>query len=333
MIPGDRVGDWVVLDRIADGGMGTVFTAGHAHIGKRAAVKVLHRDQVSQVSVARFLLEARVVNDIDHPNIIDIFDFGLLDDGRPYLVMELLHGETLAKVIARKDGSPREALLLLAQACDGLAAAHAHGVVHRDLKPANIMVTKEHGHRRRVTLLDWGIAKVMSDQPLHRTITSVGAVIGTASYMAPEQARSLPIDGRADVYSMGVIAYELLLGLQPFERETVADMLAAQLVTPPPRPRTLWPDIPPVLEQLLLAMLEKLPGRRPTARQVAVALGHIAMALPPTAALPSPAVAAPSAPGSEAMTASRGQRHARERVDMRELLGGPATQLEHHRRK
>jgi eukaryotic-like serine/threonine-protein kinase len=328
MNPGDRVGEWIVLDRIADGGMGAVFTAGHAQIGKRVALKVLHLDQLSQVSLARFLLEARVVNEIGHPNIVDIFDYGVLDDGRPYLVMELVQGEMLSTIIARNDTSPREAVLLLAQACEGLAAAHDHGVVHRDLKPANIMVTEEHRHRRRVKLIDWGIAKVMADQPLHRTITNAGAVIGTASYMAPEQARSLPIDGRADVYSMGVIAYELLLGLQPFERDTVADMLAAQLVTPPPPPRTLWPEIPPVLEQLLLAMLEKVPGRRPTARQVAAALGHIALALSPGASVP---VLSPLPP-LQPITTSRGQRHARERVDVRDLVGDK-TQLEHHRRK
>jgi serine/threonine protein kinase len=318
---GDHVGDWVIVDRIADGGMGTVYTVSHARIGKRAALKLLRPEVVSTTAVERFLLEARVVNEIEHRNIVDIFDFGVLDDRRPYLVMEHLAGETLSALLEHARPPLRDALPLLAQMCEGLAAAHARGVVHRDLKPANIMVIDEGRHGTVVKILDWGIAKVLQDLPLHKTITSVGAVIGTAAYMAPEQARSQPLDGRADVYALGVIAYELLLGMQPFDRDSVADTLVAQIVEPPPPPRSVWPDIPPVLEQLLLAMLAKTPAGRPTARTVATALGHISIAVDPYLRTP------PRTP-----PASARPHRQRERLDLRELLSAPTVELQHRRK-
>src|SRR6266478_5793915 len=166
--------------------------------------------------VERFVREARVVNRIRHPNIVDIYEFGELDDKRPYFVMELLEGTSLASIVERRGRlSPAQALSYLEPVCDALRAAHAAGVVHRDLKASNVAVVKE-GDPPRVKLLDFGIAKLVRTAPGERGLTAVGQRIGTPYAMAPEQIRGGAIDARVDIYALGVLLYQLLTGRYPF---------------------------------------------------------------------------------------------------------------------
>src|SRR5262245_2491236 len=214
------------------------------------------------------LLEARVVNQVGHPNIVDIFETGKLADDRPYIVMERLDGQALS---ARADETkllPDQVIAILLQVCDALVAAHAAGVVHRDLQLDNVFLTDnpEDPATPKVKLLDWGIAKVMSHDVRH---TVEGQLVGTPQYLSPEQARGQDVTEKTDVYSLGVMAYELFLEQLPFEAETAAEVMAMHLRVPPPPPSELWPDVPPALQDLLLAMLAKSPEQRPTMVEVA----------------------------------------------------------------
>jgi serine/threonine-protein kinase len=216
----------------------------------------------------RMLLEAKVVNQVGHPNIVDIFETGKLADGRPYIVMERLDGQGLN---ARADDGkllPDLVIAILLQICDALVAAHAAGVVHRDLKLDNVFLVDnpDEPATPKVKLLDWGIAKVLSHDVRH---TIEGQLVGTPQYLSPEQARGQLVSPQTDVYSLGVMAYELFLEQLPFEADTAAEVMVMHLRSTPPPPRDLWPDIPPQLEDLLLAMLAKHPDDRPTMLEVA----------------------------------------------------------------
>ena len=267
--PGAQAGPWVVERELGRGGMGAVYAVVHADIGKRAALKVVHkRLLVPGFNTERITLEAKVVNQVGHPNIVDIFETGAFADGRPYIVMERLEGQSLS---ARADGSriqPDQVIAILLQICDALIAAHAAGIVHRDLKLDNIFLVDnpDEPSHPRVKLLDWGIAKVIN-QDVRQTVE--GQLVGTPQYLSPEQARGIEVSPQTDVYSLGVMAYELFLEQLPFEAETAAEVMAMHLRVAPPPPRDLWPDVPPQLEDLLLAMLAKQPAERPTMRDVA----------------------------------------------------------------
>ena len=261
---GAVLGDWRIDGPIGIGGMGAVYAATHTMIGKRAAIKVVRADLCANpLTTERFVQEARVVNQVRHRAIVDIFHIGTLEDGRPYLVMELLQGKTLGQKMAEGRVSAVEAIDVLLEVCDGLAAAHSAGVVHRDLKPDNIFLADTAGGVE-VKLVDWGIAKLMDCPATSATLTTTGTLVGTPQYMSPEQARGKLIDGRTDVYALGAIAYELFLEGPPFSADNVADLVTMQLREPPPPPSDVWPDIPAALESLLLAMLAKRPEGRPS---------------------------------------------------------------------
>ena len=284
------------MRRIGVGGMGVVYAAQHVVIGKRAAVKVVHahfRDKRSIVD--RFVQEARVVNRIAHPAVIDIFQLGWLPDGRVYLVMEYLLGRSLARRC--KDGpiSTSESVGLLSQLCQPLASAHAYGVIHRDLKPDNVFIT-EGGLSPRIKLLDWGLCAQLSEEV---PFVQERVRVGTPRYIAPEQAWGEPVDERADIYALGVIAYELLLGRAPFEHDSVDELVRMHLQEAPPRPRAAWPDIPAALEDLLLAMLEKDPGDRPSLASVQATFLELGGTLPERA---STLVGVPAADSAAATT-------------------------------
>jgi serine/threonine protein kinase len=269
LLPGVKAGPWIVERELGRGGMGAVYAVVHETIGKRAALKLIHqRLLASDFNSERMLLEARVVNQIGHPNIVDVFEIGKLADGRPYIVMERLAGQSLSDTVDDGKLLPHVVIAILLQVCDALIAAHAAGVVHRDLKLDNVFLVDnpDDPATPKIKLLDWGIAKVLSDDVKH---TIEGQVVGTPRYLAPEQARGLPVSPQTDVYSLGVMAYELFLGQVLFEAETAAEVMAMHLRQPPPRPRALWPDIPAQLEKLLLAMLAKQPDQRPTMLEVA----------------------------------------------------------------
>jgi eukaryotic-like serine/threonine-protein kinase len=276
---GREVGSWRVERLIGAGGMGDVYAVVHRQIGKRAALKVMHRSLSGGLHAERVMLEGQVVNRVEHPNIVDIFDSGIVDD-RPYLVMQRLEGATLAHLSSAGRMTPGLAIEILMQLCDALEAAHAAGIVHRDLKPDNIFLVSSGAATPQVKLLDWGIAKVVDDGERR---TMQGQLIGTPDYLSPEQASAGRITPATDVYALGVIAYRLFLGRLPFIATTSQDMLVMHFREPPLRPSFIWPDIPARLEDLLLAMLAKDPRLRPTVplvrrhlRQVAGLLFHAA---------------------------------------------------------
>ena len=266
--PGSKAGPWLVERELGRGGMGAVYAVVHEDIGKRAALKVVHRRLMPGLHCDRMLLEAQVVNQVGHPSIVDIFETGRLEDGRPYIVMERLCGQSLAVRADEGKLLPDLVIAILLQVCDALTAAHAAGIVHRDLKPDNVFLVDnfDDATQPRIKLLDWGIAKVIHTEVRH---TIEGQLMGTPQYLSPEQARGLAVSPQTDVYSLGVMAYELFLEQLPFEAETAAEVMAMHLRATPPPPRELWPDIPPELDELLLAMLAKQPEQRPTMAEVA----------------------------------------------------------------
>lgn len=266
---GAKAGPWVVEKELGRGGMGSVYAVVHEDIGKRAALKVMHRHLVTESSAERILLEARVVNQVGHPNIVDIFETGTLADGRPFIVMERLDGVSLAQRAGEAKLLPDQVIAILLHICDALAAAHAAGVIHRDLKLDNVFLidNPEIPTQPGVKLLDWGIAKMMTPDGVRNTIE--GQLVGTPQYLSPEQARGADVSPQTDVYSLGVMAYQLFLEQLPFEAETAAEVMVMHLRCLPPPPRELWPDIPASLEQLLFGMLAKQPESRPTIAIVA----------------------------------------------------------------
>ncbi|HEY5944575.1 MAG TPA: serine/threonine-protein kinase [Kofleriaceae bacterium] len=272
--PGAKAGPWLVERELGRGGMGAVYGVIHENIGKRAALKVMHSRLVSGTSMERILLEAKVVNAVGHPNIVDIFETGTLEDGRPYIVMERLEGMPLSFRADEGKILPDQVISILLQVCDALIAAHAANIVHRDLKLDNVFLidNPDDPSSPRVKLLDWGIAKVISNDVRH---TIEGQLVGTPQYLAPEQARGAAVSAQTDVYSLGVMAYELFLEQLPFEAETSAEIMAMHLRCTPPPPSEMWPDIPPGLENLLLAMLAKDPEARPTMLTVAHTLESV----------------------------------------------------------
>ncbi|MDC0711141.1 protein kinase [Stigmatella sp. ncwal1] len=259
---GTRVSEYVIQERIGTGGMGIVYLATQPLIGKKVAIKVL-KAQFAQVHelVQRMLVEARVVNSIQHPGIIDIFGFGRLEDGRPYVVMELLQGLSLERFLRRKGRlGVEETVKILDEVLDALGTAHRRGVVHRDLKPGNVFLLEGASGARSVKLLDFGIAKVPSSQTAD-ALTVQGLLLGTPEYMSPEQVRGGEVAATSDLYAVGVIAFQMLTGRLPFGGEQVR-VLFAQVEEAPPALSSLVPGIPPALERLVLRLLAKEPSQR-----------------------------------------------------------------------
>jgi serine/threonine-protein kinase len=260
LTPGARIGEYVVQGVLGTGAHGGVYLAEHRLLGRRAALKVLHREAADSPELtARFIREARAVNQIRHPGIVDVYDLGVLPDGRPYCVMEFLPGRTLSELLAeRAPLSPAEAVAYLAPLCEALGAAHAAGVVHRDVKAGNVMVVDE-GVPPRLKLLDFGVAKVVD--PGGAGLTAVGQRLGTPSSMAPEQILGQPVDARTDVYALGVLLFQLLTGRKPFEAAEPDEVQRQHLEVPPPRPSALAP-VPPAFDAVVARALEKPAARR-----------------------------------------------------------------------
>lgn len=256
-----QVGDFVIQERIGAGGMGVVYRAVHRLIGKQAAIKVLRAELVSQQQVERLLIEARAVNAIHHPGIIDIFGFGSLSDGRPYIIMELLRGFALSAFIRQQGRLDAGTTVdLLDELLSALGAAHDAGVVHRDLKPGNVFMAENAHGTHSLKLVDFGIAKLERSQDAPTTLE--GTILGTPEFMAPEQIRGASISPATDLYAVGVIAFQMLTGQRPFTGDPV-QVLFAQVEQQPPVPSSRASGIPPELDALVLQLLAKDPAARP----------------------------------------------------------------------
>ncbi|HRC58829.1 MAG TPA: serine/threonine-protein kinase, partial [Kofleriaceae bacterium] len=285
--------------------MGAVYLAEHPLIGKKVALKVIHRELAgNREVVARFFQEARAVNTIGHENIVEIHDFGHTPEGDHFYIMEFLDGRTLAQVISReRQLEVRRALHIAAQLCNGLAAAHACGVIHRDLKPDNVMLLARPGNPDFVKILDFGLAKMFAtgEAPL----TALGVILGTPQYMSPEACESKrSVDHRTDIYAVGVLLFQMLTGVLPFDGASMGEVLVKQVTQLPPAPRGFNPDIPPSVEQIVLRCLAKsADGRFPLMTALRDAL------LSPDAYLASsPPMAAASSGGKPAASAASAPR-------------------------
>ncbi len=268
---GDLVGEFRVERKIGEGAFGTVYGAVHPVIGKAAAIKVLRRKFSSDPTVlSRFVAEARAVNQIRHRNIIDIFSFGALPGGRQYFAMEWLDGIPLDQHL-KKHGplAPDQAMTLLRDVGRALAAAHAAGIAHRDLKPDNVFLCSDDAAAVYPKLLDFGIAKLLdSSAAEHKTRT--GVAMGTPLYMSPEQCRGRGVDHRADIYSFGAMAHEVLTGRPPFDADNVMELMLKQTTAPPPPMSTVRVELPEQLDAPVLRMLAKDPAERPQTIREAV---------------------------------------------------------------
>jgi len=263
-------GRFTVERLVGSGGMGSVYVAHHAELGQKYAIKFLHESIESDATLAeRFRREARAISRLDHPGIVSITDFGRTDQNQLYLIMEYVDGPSLQDALeqeAPRGLGLRRTYSIMAQLCRAAGAAHRAGVVHRDLKPENILLTRDHSDLDVVMILDFGLAKIMDGAEL-TVLTTRGEVFGTPDYMAPEQARGDTIDHRTDIYSLGVIAYELCTGRPPFMAKSMPQLLVAHQVKLPEPPTThMAPGaepLPPGVERIILQCLEKDPDRRP----------------------------------------------------------------------
>jgi serine/threonine protein kinase len=269
-IVGRMAGEYRLLKKLGEGGFGAVYEAEHPLLRRRAAVKVLHQVAgMDSDGVLRFISEAQAANHIRSRHIVDVFSFGKLPNGRHFYVMDLLVGEPLDKFLRRERRCEVSTTLqLLRPIAEALDAAHAAGVVHRDLKPQNLFLAWESGGETVPKLLDFGMAKLLSESAVH---TVSGVPIGTPLYMSPEQARGEKVDGRSDVYALGVLCHEMLTGRVPFIGESPLAVLVSHLTLQPPRASEVLPELPPELDEPILAMLHKEPSGRPTTAGEAIA--------------------------------------------------------------
>jgi eukaryotic-like serine/threonine-protein kinase len=284
---GALAGEYVIEDRLASGGCGTVYVARHRVLERRVAVKVLHPILAgSKEMVERFVREARAASLIRHPSIVEVYEFGALSDGRPYFVMELLDGQSIEERLRERGPlALGEALAILAPLGEALQAAHDAGVVHRDVKGSNVVVLG--GAPPRVKLLDFGTAKLL--RPEQPTEASNARALGTPSAMAPEQILGGAVDARTDVYALAVLAFQMLTGRLPFESRDVYELERMHVDQRPPPP-SRFAAVPPSVDAAILKALEKEAARRP--RSVTAFLQALAADAPsPTRASSQPAVA------------------------------------------
>ncbi len=292
--------DYLVVGLLGEGGMGVVYEGLHTVINKRVAIKVIKAEFAGdEVLVRRVLAEAQAVNAVRHRGIVDIHGHGRTPDGRPYLVMEMLHGETLHDLLTRQGRlSQHEAVKVLLEATGPLFAAHKAGIVHRDLKPSNLFLCVDDDGERFLKLLDFGLAKRTAKGLTSSTMTSASLIVGTPDYMAPEQARAQPTDARTDLYALGVLAFQLLTGQLPFTASSSVDLVMKHLTAPVPRLADLDPSIPKELSDLVEQMMAKDPASRPQSLEpIRAVLKAQSVAHPngfPTAPMPAQRRATPA---------------------------------------
>ncbi|MBZ0233288.1 MAG: serine/threonine protein kinase, partial [Deltaproteobacteria bacterium] len=262
---GSVLGSYTIVDRLGEGGMGVVYAAEHALLGRRAAIKVLLPDLSRRAEVVeRFFNEARAMTSIGDAGVVQVFDFGHAPDGCAYIVMELLDGESLDDRLRRTGPLPaRIALRIARQIATSLAAAHARGIIHRDLKPENIFLVRdaEAMDGERPKILDFGIAKLSEDN--NRSKTRTGTFLGTPLYMSPEQCRGAgEVDARSDVYALGCVLFHLVAGRPPFDGAGVGEIVASHLREPAPAPSQVLPGVPASVDAVVARCLAKSPDER-----------------------------------------------------------------------
>lgn len=264
-------GRYRIDDLLGRGGMATVWRGQDLHLDRPVAIKLLERATLTDPTLLdRFGREARAVARLAHPNVVAVYDFGT-DHDDPYLIIELVDGQSLAALLAAGPLPAERAVSIAAQICDGLAATHAAGVIHRDIKPANLMITPTGA----VKICDFGIARL--HHAAQATLTATATVIGTSEYMAPEQAAGDAVDGRADLYALGCVLYAMLAGVPPFAGGNPLQVISQHLNQPVPPVRARRPDVPADLDALVTQLLAKQPGDRPAgADQVRARLTGIA---------------------------------------------------------
>jgi eukaryotic-like serine/threonine-protein kinase len=252
-------GRWVVCGFLGQGGMARVYLAEDAKTKARVAVKILGREHAGdRVTRERFLREIDVAAEIGHPNIAKVLDAGHREDGSPFLVIELLVGESVGERLRREEIlSEAFTLSVVRQVASALSAAHGAGIIHRDVKPDNVFLVDDPSGEPRAKVMDFGMAKLREGP-----VTQTGLTLGTLPYMAPEQALADPLDGRTDVYALGVMMYRMLTGDLPFDTPSDPLLVAQHLYVAPRSPRLLRPELDPRIEALILTAMRKVPGNR-----------------------------------------------------------------------
>jgi serine/threonine protein kinase len=301
---GQIVGTYRIVSMLGSGGMGAVWLAEHTLLGRRVAIKFLHAE-ISQHAaiVERFFAEARAATRIADPGIVVIFDFGWHTDHSAYIVMEHLNGESVAARLRNGRFRVGDAVRVVQQSAMAMAVAHASGIIHRDLKPDNIFLVPDPAVAggERIKILDFGIAKLVGDEHGNPTRTRTGAIMGTPTYMSPEQCRGAgDIDHRTDIYALGCVLFHLLCGRVPFVATTPGDMIAAHLREPPIPPSALAPEVPPGIDAIVMRCLAKVADDRyatmtELVRDLAATTGSpdVIPTIPPI--LPTPRPSAPVA--------------------------------------
>lgn len=262
--PGDVIaGKYRIEREIGRGGMGIVFAALHVDLDQLVAVKILHEYAAyDQAAIARLLREARAAAKISSNHVVRVMDVGALSEGGAYITMELLDGQDLADILREQGPLPvNDAVDYMIEACDAVAAAHAAGIVHRDLKPANLFVSRMPDGTPTIKVLDFGVSKIVpksGEVPASGDLTQTGQIFGSPNYMSPEQLRSATdVDGRTDIWALGVVFYELVSGKLPFAGKSMADVLASVVRDTPPLLSTVCPEVTPELAQVIARCLEK----------------------------------------------------------------------------
>lgn len=317
---GTTVADrYKILKVLGEGGMGRVYLAEHARMGRRCAVKVMNPMLASSPdAVARFNREAANASQINHPNVAAVYDFGETDDGTLYIAMELVEGETLSALLHREHAlTPVRAVQIIKQAADALAAAHELGIVHRDLKPDNIMLARQRDGSDVVKVVDFGIAKATTGSGGNgsQTVTTAGVSLGTPEYMSPEQLAGEKLDNRSDIYSLGLILFSVLTGELPFPRLTSKETLVRRLTSPPHTLAEVRPEVgwPLGLQRALDRALSPEPGERyedvsEFGRDLMNAAGTPRRHLTPTVAVAVPVTEIPSGSDRVAGIVPQGSR-------------------------
>jgi serine/threonine-protein kinase len=299
---------------LAEGGMGAVYRATHVMLGKKIAIKLIRSELgASPEIVRRFQREARAATALNHPNIVSVYDLGQTPNGTLYIAMEFIEGPSLRAQIQAGHGiAPFRTVAILRQVSSALSTAHKHNIIHRDLKPQNIMLTTGPDGSEQAKLVDFGIAKTFDEAT---QLTSLGSALGTPYYMSPEQIEGRPVDARSDLYALGIILYEMLVGEVPFSDQSTPAVLVKQLKERPPRPSLKNPAVPAALETIALRCLEKDPGQRfQSADEFAAALNDAAATLTdtsgtetmPMASIPARAATPPAGASAPTLVSSPG---------------------------